>query len=63
MTGWNNFKDDKKAERELNAHRLHSYHRTRDRAEQVAQQINGEVITGKHPDPEYRGLTVWWVVR
>ena len=39
-----------------------SYHRTKRRAEEVAQRINGEVVEGKHPDPEYRGVTVWWVV-
>jgi hypothetical protein len=40
----------------------HSYHRSKDRAEAVASLIGGTVNEGNHPDSEYKGVKVWWVI-
>jgi len=39
-----------------------SYYRTRIIASRVAASIGGKVIKAPHPDPEYRGMLVFWVV-
>jgi len=38
-----------------------SYHRSKERAEAVASRTGGTVSEGEHPDPEYKGVKVWWV--
>ena len=39
-----------------------SYYRDKGWALQVAHENHGWVEEGPHPDPEYGGLTVYWVV-
>lgn len=40
----------------------HSYHRTHHRAQIVAEIVHGTIVEKEHPDPDYKGYTVYWVV-